>query len=91
MVGRHSHIGSNLDGVSIKYEAMKLKKDDIIIVISDGQPAGSGYGLRDAIPDIHYVSKRYKIFAFSIDAQGEYLTELYGKNWILDILSVATR
>jgi len=82
--GCHSHYGQNLDGVSIKYEADKLEKQDIIIVISDGQPAADGgYSLLDAIPDIHDVRKRFRVFAFSIDSNGEYLNKLYGKDWIL--------
>lgn len=81
--GSHPGFGSNLDGVSMKHEATKLDKDDFIIMISDGQPAGSSYGLEDAIVEIHDVKKVHKVFAFSIDAQGEYLTRLYGKFWTL--------
>jgi hypothetical protein len=82
--GCHSYFGQNVDGVSIKHEANKLKKNDIIIVISDGQPAADeGYSLYDAIPDIHEVRKKFRVFAFSIDSQGEYLNKLYGKDWIL--------
>jgi hypothetical protein len=82
--GCHSRINSNLDGVSLKHEAFKLEKNVIIIIISDGQPAGSGgYGLYDAINEIQEVQKIYKVFAFSIDANGDYLNKLYGRNWIL--------
>jgi len=82
--GCHSRFGQNVDGVSIKHEANKLKKNDIIIVISDGQPAADGgYSLYDAIPDIHEVRKIFRVFAFSIDSQGDYLNKLYGKDWIL--------
>jgi len=82
--GCHSKEGENIDGVSIRHEANKLEKDDIIIVISDGQPmAQGGYGLYDAIPDIHHVRKKFKTFAFSIDSQGDYLNKMYGKDWIL--------
>ncbi len=82
--GCHSKEGENIDGVSIKHEASKLEKDDIIIVISDGQPmAQGGYGLYDAIPDIHNVRKKFKTFAFSIDSQGDYLNKIYGNDWIL--------
>lgn len=82
--GCHSKEGENVDGVSIRHEADKLEKEDIIIVISDGQPmAQSGYGLYDAIPDIHYVRKKFKTFAFSIDSQGDYLNKMYGNDWIL--------
>lgn len=85
MVGCHKHIKSNLDGLSLKHEAEKMQGDELIIVISDGQPAGyRGYGLKDAMDQIHKVRKRFKVFAFSIDAKGEYLDTLYGKNnWIL--------
>lgn len=82
--GRHNVVCYNLDGISIKHEANKLQKDDFIIVISDGQPAGrDGYGLNEAINDIYEVRKKYKIYAFSIDANGDYLNKLYDKNWIL--------
>ena len=81
--GRHHRIGSNLDGVSLKYEAAKLEKNVLILVISDGQPAGTQYGLNDAIKEIQDVKKKYKVYAFSIDANGDYLNKLYGNNWIL--------
>jgi len=82
--GCHANICSNLDGVSMKHEAEKLEKDVLIIIISDGQPAGSrNYGLFDAIKEIHDVKKIFNVFAFSIDAKGEYLDQLYDKNWIL--------
>ncbi len=85
MIGCHRHIKSNLDGLTIEHEASKLRGNEIIIIISDGQPAGyRGYGLKDAIDQIHKVRKRFKVFAFSIDAKGDYLDKLYGKNnWIL--------
>jgi hypothetical protein len=82
--GCHSSFGSNLDGISLKHEATKLEKNVLIIVISDGQPAGSGnYGYNDAIKEIHDVKKIFEVFAFSIDAKGDYLDKLYDKNWIL--------
>lgn len=82
--GCHGSVCSNLDGISLKHEAAKLEKNVLIIVISDGQPAGSGnYGLNDAIKEIHNVNKIFKVFAFSIDAKGDYLDKLYDKNWIL--------
>jgi hypothetical protein len=81
--GRHQRIGSNLDGVSLKYEAAKLEKNVLILVISDGQPAGTQYGLTDAIKEIQDVKKRFKVYAFSIDAKGDYLNKLYGNNWVL--------
>ncbi|MHA1985709.1 MAG: hypothetical protein ACW98D_03625 [Promethearchaeota archaeon] len=82
--GCHGKVNSNLDGISLKHEAAKLEKSVLIIVISDGQPAGSGnYGMNDAIKEIHDVKKLFKVFAFSIDAKGDYLDKLYDKNWIL--------
>jgi len=81
--GRHQRIGSNLDGVSLKHEAAKLERDVLILMISDGQPAGTQYGLNDAIKEIQDVKKKFKVYAFSIDAKGDYLSKLYGKNWIL--------
>ena len=81
--GRHHRIGSNLDGVSLKHEAAKLEKNVLIIVISDGQPAGTQYGLNDAIKEIQDVKKAFKVYAFSIDANGDYLNKLYGNNWVL--------
>lgn len=82
--GCHGSVCSNLDGISLKHEAAKLERNVLIIVISDGQPAGSeNYGLNDAIKEIHDVKKIFKVFAFSIDAKGDYLDKLYDKNWIL--------
>ncbi len=81
--GRHQHIGSNLDGISLKHEAAKLEKNVLILMISDGQPAGTQYGLNDAIKEIQDVKKKFKVYAFSIDAKGDYLNKLYGNNWIL--------
>ena len=81
--GRHQRIGSNLDGVSLKHEAAKLEKNVLILVISDGQPAGTQYGLTDAIKEIQDVKKKFKVYAFSIDAKGDYLNKLYGNNWVL--------
>ena len=82
--GLHKNINSNLDGISIKHEAEKLESNEIIIIIiSDGQPAGTAYNLYDAIPDVREVRKRFKIFAFSIDANGDHLNKLYDNNWIL--------
>ena len=81
--GRHSRIGSNLDGISLKHEAAKLEKNVLILVISDGQPAGTHYGLNDAVKEIQDVRKKFKVYAFSIDANGDYLNKLYGNNWIL--------
>jgi uncharacterized protein YegL len=88
--GCHHRIKSNLDGVSLKHEAEKLEKNVIIIVISDGQPAGTRYGLNDAIKQIHDVRKIFKVFAFSIDAKGDHLNQLYGKNWVLTNSSDST-
>ncbi|MFX1279031.1 MAG: hypothetical protein ACFFA3_06405 [Promethearchaeota archaeon] len=82
--GCHANICSNLDGISMKHEASKLEKETLIIIISDGQPAGSrNYGLYDAIKEIHDVKILFKVFAFSIDAKGDYLDKLYDKNWVL--------
>ncbi len=81
--GRHQRIGSNLDGVSLKHEAAKLEKNVLILMISDGQPAGTQYGLNDAIKEIQDVKKKFKVYAFSIDAKGDYLNKLYGNDWIL--------
>ena len=82
--GCHCQDQSNLDGISLQTEANKLKGNEFIIVISDGQPAGcEGYGLYNAILEISEVRKRFKVFAFSIDANGKYLDKLYGNNWIL--------
>ena len=47
-------------------------------MISDGQPSGYGYGVDESVEDLKEV--RNKIFAFSIDADGDYLTRIYGKN-----------
>jgi len=82
--GCHAKESENIDGLSIKHEANKLNDGEFIIVISDGQPAAQGgYNLNDAIPDIHFVRKNFKVFAFSIDSQGDYLNKMYGNDWVL--------
>ncbi|TFF92968.1 MAG: VWA domain-containing protein, partial [Promethearchaeota archaeon] len=82
--GRHKRDGSNLDGVSLSHEAAKYNGDEIFIVISDGQPAGhGGYGINECVQEVQEVRKRFKVFAFSIDARGEYLDKIYGKNYVL--------
>ncbi|MHA1234818.1 MAG: hypothetical protein ACTSQL_07000 [Promethearchaeota archaeon] len=59
--GRHQRIGSNLDGISLKHEATKLEKNVLILMISDGQPAGTQYGLNDAIKEIQDVKKKFTV------------------------------
>jgi len=83
LVGTHQKNCQNLDGLSLKNETDKLTQNELVIVISDGQPSGHSYGLNNAILDIQTVRKRFKVFAFSIDAKGDYLNKLYGNNWIL--------
>ena len=74
---------------SIRELAGISKGDELIIVISDGEPAAhDGYRLNEAIPDIHEVARKFKMFAFSIDAKGEYLNQLYQRNWVLTSSSV---
>jgi len=81
MFNRHNHQGSNIDGASVKFEAVKNKRG-VIIVVSDGQPAGSSYGLQEAAIDMADARKLVKkIFAFSIDARGDYLDKLYPMNY----------
>lgn len=82
LFGFRSGYGSNLDGISLKHEVEKMNdRQGIVLVISDGQPAGSCYGLNDAIPEFSDTRKKIKaLFGFSIDAYGTYLDALYGKN-----------
>jgi len=82
-VGCHEQVKSNLDGVSLQHEASKLHNRELFIVISDGQPAGHSYGLKQAMHQVQKVRKEFKVFAFSIDARGDHLNKMYGKNWIL--------
>ena len=83
-IGRHYKYNLTPDGVAIKHEASKLKEDTAIIVLSDGQPYADGdYGLYNSAPDIKDVRKIYKVYCFSIDAQGQYLKVLYGDNYVL--------
>ncbi|MBD3197084.1 MAG: VWA domain-containing protein [Candidatus Lokiarchaeota archaeon] len=81
--GCHKKIKSNLDGVSMKYESERLTNNEIMIIISDGQPAGKSYGLNQAVATISLIRKIFRVFAFSIDARGAYLKKLYGDDWIL--------
>lgn len=78
----HNHsYGSNIDGASVKYEALK-NRSGIMIVVSDGQPAGSSYGLQEAAIDMNDARKLVKkIFAFSIEASGRHLDVLYPRNY----------
>jgi len=76
--------GENLDGLSLIYEAEKIGSDGIIIIVSDGYPAGDYYSLGDAITDVNRARKLCKfIFAFSIKARGDYLTDMYEKHFII--------
>ncbi|TXT67114.1 MAG: hypothetical protein BAJALOKI1v1_180019 [Promethearchaeota archaeon] len=81
--GCHEHERSNLDGLSIKHEASKLCNNELFIIVSDGKPAGHAYGLNHAMHEVQKVQRQFKIFAFSIDAEGDHLNKMYGKNWIL--------
>jgi len=33
--------------------------------------------------NLQVLKKKFKVYAFSIDAKGDYLNKLYGKDWIL--------
>jgi hypothetical protein len=81
--GCHERVKSNLDGVSLQHEASKVHNKELFIIISDGQPAGHAYGLEQAMHQVQKVRKEFKVFAFSIDARGDHLNKMYGKNWIL--------
>jgi len=78
--GSRKNIYENLDGTSVLYEANK-NKGGYIIVFSDGQPAGhNGYGMEEAVFEIYKAKKMVKgIYAFSIDAHGRHLLEMYGR------------
>ncbi len=82
-VGCHEKDKSNLDGVSLQQEASKVHNKEVFIIISDGKPAGHLYGLNQAMNQVQKVRKTFKVFAFSIDAEGDHLNKMYGKNWIL--------
>ena len=83
MIGIRQGHCENIDGKSLLYECEKNPKG-IIIVFSDGQPAGSGYGLNDAVLEFDKARPKLKaLFAFSIDARGEYLDKLYEKNYVI--------
>jgi uncharacterized protein YegL len=82
-VGCHMDDKSNLDGLSLQREASKLHNNELFIVISDGKPAGRRYGINQAMHQVQKVRKQFKVYAFSIDANGDHLNKMYDKNWIL--------
>lgn len=87
---------SNRDGAALRFVAEHLEKRPekvkILIIISDGQPAGCGYGGTAAEADLRGIKKEYKnkgvtIFAAAIGDDKENIERIY-KEGFLDITDI---
>ena len=87
-----SHSG-NRDGAALRFVAERLahrpEKIKILIIISDGQPAGRGYGGTEAEADLRGIKQEYKnrgvtMFAAAIGNDKENIERIY-KDGFLDI------
>lgn len=89
--------GGNRDGAAIRFCCEQLDKREekkMFIIISDGQPAASGYGGFKAENDIHSIMKEYqkKGFVFvsaSIGSDRENIRRIYGEKNVIDITDLS--
>lgn len=88
--------GCNRDGAALRFVAERLEKRPekikILIVISDGQPAGEGYGGTAAEADLRGIKREYKnkgvtIFAAAIGDDKPNIERIY-KEGFLDITDI---
>jgi len=88
--------GSNRDGAALRFVAERLEKRSekikILIIISDGQPAGEGYGGTAAEADLRGIKKEYKnkgvtMFAAAIGEDKPNIERIY-KEGFLDITDI---
>lgn len=86
----------NRDGAALRFVAEHLakrpEKVKILIIISDGQPAGRGYGGTEAEADLRGIKKEFKnkgitIFAAAIGDDKENIERIY-KEGFLDITDI---
>lgn len=89
--------GGNRDGAAIRFCCEQLDKREekkMFVIISDGQPAASGYGGFKAESDIHSIMKEYqkKDFIFvsaSIGSDRENIRRIYGEKNVIDITDLS--
>lgn len=89
--------GGNRDGAAIRFCCEQLDKREekkMFVIISDGQPAASGYGGFKAESDIHSIMKEYqkKGFIFvsaSIGSDRENIRRIYGEKNVIDITDLS--
>ena len=87
--------GGNIDGAAVTYIGEKLlkrpEKIKVMIVISDGLPAGSSFYADNANEDTklavsNYRKKNINVFGAVVD-QFEQVAEIYGKDYVFDCRS----
>ena len=88
--------GGNRDGAALRYAAERLmaRREEIklLIIISDGQPAGTGYYGTEAEADLRGIKKEYsakgiQIFAAAIGSDKQNIQRIYGDGF-LDITNL---
>ena len=81
----------NRDGAALRFVAERLMKRPeavkILIIISDGQPAGSGYYGTEAEADLRGIKKEYsakgiKLFAAAIGSDKPNIQRIYGDGFL---------
>lgn len=88
--------GGNRDGAALRYVAERLmtrpEEIKLLIIISDGQPAGTGYYGTEAEADLRGIKKEYsnkgvQLFAAAIGSDKDRIQRIYG-NGFLDITNL---
>lgn len=83
--------GSNRDGAALRYVAEQLSKRDeeirILILVSDGQPADSGYSVTAAEEDLRGIKQEYKrkgllFVAAAIGDDKQNIERIYGDSFL---------
>lgn len=88
---------NNRDGAALRYVAEHLLKQPtekkLLFVVSDGQPAASGYNGSEAFKDVaqavhHYEKKGIRTIAAAIDQDRDSIKAMYGSNNFLNITNL---
>lgn len=88
--------GGNRDGAALRYAAERLmarpEEIKLLIIISDGQPAGTGYYGTEAEADLRGIKKEYsakgiQLFAAAIGSDKPNIQRIYGDGF-LDITNL---
>lgn len=88
--------GGNRDGAALRYAAERLmtrpEEIKLLIIISDGQPAGTGYYGTEAEADLRGIKKEYsakgiQLFAAAIGSDKQNIQRIYGDGF-LDITNL---